>query len=95
MPVELSPPEVALHKHLFTHFDAIGADVRRCDDDVVSEDFALFAHCFHPDDPETPVAVPLDQRLDWRVAQASCILNFGQVQAGRCPECGTILYTLL
>jgi hypothetical protein len=95
MPVELSPAEVALQRLLYTHFDAIGADVRRCDDDVVSEDYQLVTYCHHPEDPEAATAVWLDQRIDWRLPQAGIVLNFGQVQAGRCKDCGTILYTLI
>jgi hypothetical protein len=95
MSVESNPAEVALQRLLFTQFDAIGADIRRCDDDVSSEDFRLVAYCHHPEDPEVATTVCLDERIDWRVPQAGIVINFGQVQAGRCVECGTILYTLL
>ena len=95
MPVDASPADVALQRLLYTHFDAIGADVRRCDEDVFSEDFRLFANCDHGLAGAPVKAVLLDDRLDWRVPQAGIVLNFGQVQAGRCSECGTILYTLI
>lgn len=95
MPVEMSPAEVALQRLLYTHFDAIGADMRRCDEDVVSEDYRLVAYCHHPENPDVGTPVLLEERIDWRLPQAGIVVNFGQVQAGRCQDCGTILYTLI
>lgn len=94
MQVEMNPAEVWLLETLRAHFTAPNAPVRRCDEDVFSENVQLYANCIHPDQPEG-IAVLLGERLDWRLPQAGISLNFGQVQAGRCHECGNVLYTLL